>query len=69
MLMLVLIVKRESERTMEQLAETQSAILMKSYINEVADHKCYRLAGNEDAQTVMDLQLALSRKSKKHVGV
>lgn len=49
MLMLVLIVKRESERTMEQLAETQSAILMKSYINEVADHKCHRLAGNEDA--------------------
>lgn len=55
MLMLVLIVKRESERTMEQLAENQSAILMKTYMNEVADHKCYRLAGNEDAQTVMDL--------------
>lgn len=35
---------------MEQLAETQSAILMKSYINEVADHKCHRLAGNEDAR-------------------
>lgn len=53
--MLVLIVKRECERTMEQLAETQSAILMKTHINEVADHKCHRLAGNEDAQTVMDL--------------
>lgn len=47
--MLVLIVKRECERTMEQLAETQSAILMKTYMNEVADHKYYRLAGNEDA--------------------
>lgn len=55
MLILILIVQRECERTMEQLAENQSAILMKSYINEVADHKCYRLAGNEDAQTVMDL--------------
>lgn len=53
--MLVLIVKRESERTMEQLAENQSAILMKTYMNEVADHKCYRLAANENAQTVMDL--------------
>lgn len=69
MLILILIFTRESERTMEQLAETQSAILMKTYINEVADHKCHRLAGNEDAQTVKDLWLALSRKSKKHVGV
>lgn len=47
--MLVLIVQGESERTMQQLSETQSAILMKSYINEVADHKCHRLAGKEDA--------------------
>lgn len=49
MLMLVLIVKRESERITEQLAGNQSAIPMKSYMNEVADHKCHRLAGNEDA--------------------
>lgn len=69
MLMLVLIVQRVCEMIMEQLAENQSAILMKIYMNEVADHKYYRLAGNENAQTVMDLQLALSRKSKKHVGV
>lgn len=53
--MLVLIVQRVCERIMEQLAENQSAILMKSYMNEVADHKYYRLAGNENAQTVMDL--------------